>query len=151
MLSDPWCFLLLREALLGRRTFAQFRDELGIATDVLTARLNRLVDDGIMTRIPYRESGQRTRYAYALTPAGDELKVVLVALQQWGDRHITSSKGSRITAVASDTGHRVHVSLVDVHGTLVDQADAEFVRADAASALHRDAADHGVTAGKGRG
>ena len=80
VLTDTWSFLLVREALLGARTFAQFREALGIASDILTARLASLVEHGVMERTPYREPGQRTRYAYDLTPAGEELKTVLVAI-----------------------------------------------------------------------
>ncbi|WP_375735907.1 winged helix-turn-helix transcriptional regulator [Polymorphospora lycopeni] len=135
VLSDPWSFLLLREALLGRRTFAEFRDNLGIATDVLTARLNSLVEHGIMEKIPYQEPGQRTRHAYTLTPAGEQLKLVFIALQQWGDEHLASTEQLRVLPVTRDTRRRVRVTLVDEEGTLVDQANAEFV--PAASAIPR--------------
>lgn len=92
VLSDPWSFLLLREALLGRRTFAEFRDSLGISTDVLSARLTEMVEYGVMEKIPYRKPGERMRFAYALTPAGEELKLALAALQQWGIEHLSSSE-----------------------------------------------------------
>jgi DNA-binding HxlR family transcriptional regulator len=131
VLSDPWSFLLLREALLGRQTFAEFRDELGIATDILTSRLNNFVEHGIMQKVPYREPGQRTRHAYVLTAAGEELKVVLIALQQWGNQHLPSPKSLSVRPVVRDTEQPVRVILVDLEGALVDQADTEFIPADA--------------------
>src|SRR5258705_8836225 len=77
VLGERWTFLILREAMDGVTRFAQFRDALGIAPDVLTDRLTTLVDYGVMTRAPYQEPGSRSRYAYTLTPAGEELHVAL--------------------------------------------------------------------------
>ncbi|WP_314173866.1 winged helix-turn-helix transcriptional regulator [Streptomyces winkii] len=126
MLNDPWTFLLLREALLGRRTFAEFRDRLGIATDVLSARLASLVEHGIMEKIPYRQPGQRTRDAYALTPAGEELKLVVAALQQWGDEHLPSAKPLKALPFVNGSASRVRVSFVEESGTPVEPAQVEF-------------------------
>ncbi|MEV7693606.1 helix-turn-helix domain-containing protein [Microbacterium sp. NPDC089189] len=137
VLSDPWSFLLLREALLGRRTFAQFRDALGIATDVLSARLATLVEHGIMERTPYREPGQRTRDAYTLTPAGEELKTVLVALQEWGTQHMPSEKPSRVRALTRASRQPVHVGFIDDDGRKIAQDAVEFVRIENPSPVER--------------
>src|SRR5579875_2656161 len=88
VLGERWSFLILREALSGETRFARFREVLGVAPDVLTDRLNKLVDFGVLTREPYQEPGRRARHDYRLTPAGEELRVVLGSLQQWGDRHV---------------------------------------------------------------
>jgi DNA-binding HxlR family transcriptional regulator len=128
VLSDSWSFLLLREAHLGRRTFAQFRDSLGIATDVLSARLDALVEHGVLERIPYREPGQRTRDAYELTTAGNELKVVLVAMQQWGEAHLPRDQGSAVLPVTRDGQERVWASLVSADGRIEAHENVEFVR-----------------------
>lgn len=69
VLTDTWSFLLVREALLGARTFAEFREALDMTSDVLTARLAALVEHGVMEKSPYRVPGQRTRDAYDLTTA----------------------------------------------------------------------------------
>lgn len=129
VLSDPWTFLILRSSFLGRRTFAEFRDSLGIATDVLTARLNSLVEHGIFEKVPYREPGQRTRQAYDRTDAGQELLTVLVSLQQWGDAHLASSKPREVLPVHKKSGSEVVVTLVDDDGAFVESVDTEFVRA----------------------
>ncbi|WP_167041438.1 helix-turn-helix domain-containing protein [Salinibacterium sp. ZJ454] len=131
VLSDSWSFLLLREALLGRRTFAQFRDSLGIATDVLSARLNTLVEHGVLEKIPYQEPGQRTRDAYDLTAAGNELKVVLVAMQQWGEVHVPRGRGVIVLPLTRDGQERVRAALVDAHGVILGHEDVEFVRVTA--------------------
>lgn len=126
--TDTWSFLLVREALLGARTFAQFRDALGIASDVLTARLASLVEHGVMEKTPYREPGQRTRDAYELTPAGEELKTVLVAMQQWGHAHVPRDPELRVVPLTSEGKVRVHAELVDPDGRIVPPESVQFVR-----------------------
>lgn len=129
VLSDTWSFLLVREALLGARTFAQFRDALGIASDVLAARLTSLVEHGVMEKTPYQEPGQRTRDAYDLTPAGHELKTVLVAMQQWGHAHLPQGEELRVVPLTVEGRQRVHAELVDATGHVVPAAAVRFVRA----------------------
>lgn len=128
VLSDSWSFLLVREALLGARTFAQFRDALGIASDVLSARLAALVEHGVLQRTPYREPGQRTREAYDLTPAGEELTTVMVAMQQWGDRHVPRGRELRVLPLTIDGQQRVHAQLIDADGRPVAPEQVRFVR-----------------------
>src|SRR5437660_2974975 len=82
VVGERWTFLILREAFLGATRFAEFRDRLGVAPDVLSDRLATLVEFGVMAREPYREPGARSRFAYRLTPAGRELQVVLSAPPQ---------------------------------------------------------------------
>ncbi|PRI10444.1 winged helix-turn-helix transcriptional regulator [Leucobacter massiliensis] len=128
VLTDTWSFLLVREALLGARTFAQFRDTLGIASDVLTARLASLVEHGVMERTPYQEPGQRTRDAYHLTPAGEELKTVLVAMQQWGHTHVPQDPELRVIPLTTEGQRRVHAELVDPSGRIVPAEAVQFIR-----------------------
>src|ERR1700710_2722123 len=80
ILGERWTFLILREALGGATRFAEFRDFLDIAPNLLTDRLNTLVEYGVMTRQPYQEPGSRLRHSYHLTPAGHELRIALGAL-----------------------------------------------------------------------
>lgn len=128
VLTDTWSFLVVREALLGARTFAQFRDALGIASDVLTARLTSLVEHGVMEKTPYQEPGQRTREAYDLTPAGRELKTVLVAMQQWGHAHVPQDPELRVVPLTVQGRQRVHAELVDTSGHIVPAEAVKFVR-----------------------
>ena len=120
-------FLILREATFGRRTFASFRDVLGIATDVLSARLSTLVDVGILERVAYREPGQRTRSAYDLTPAGRELALVLVSLQQWAEVHLPVGVSPRAEPCRNGTTQRVRAVFVDDDGAVVESGDVRFV------------------------
>jgi DNA-binding HxlR family transcriptional regulator len=128
VLKDAWTFLILREALSGVTRFADFRTNLGIATDVLTDRLAVLVDAGVLRREQYQDPGHRARPSYHLTEAGGELKMVIAALQQWGDAHLPVSCGPTIERRDRRTGQPVEVAFVSAHGRRIDPAQAEFVR-----------------------
>ncbi|MDI5969070.1 helix-turn-helix domain-containing protein [Streptomyces sp. SL13] len=86
VVGDRWTLLILRDAMVGVTRFDAFRAGLGIADNILSNRLGRLVDGGLLTKVPYREGG-RTRHEYRLTPAGADLLPVLDALAVWGGRH----------------------------------------------------------------
>src|SRR2546423_14304005 len=90
VLPEPWTLLILRNATAGTTRFEDFRAQLGIADNVLTTRLAKLVDRGLLTKLPYRDGG-RTRYEYRLTRAGSDALPVLHALGAWGDAHTTST------------------------------------------------------------
>jgi DNA-binding HxlR family transcriptional regulator len=87
VVGERWTLLIIRDVFLGRRRFDELHESLGVARNVLTDRLNRLVGEGILERVPYSE--RPLRYEYRLTPKGLELNVALTALRQWGDRHLS--------------------------------------------------------------
>jgi DNA-binding HxlR family transcriptional regulator len=128
VLRDPWSFLVLREALAGVTRFADFRMNLGVATDVLTERLNALVEAGVLRREPYQEPGSRPRASYHLTAAGAELEVVVGALQQWGDVHLPVDCGPTIERRDRRTGEPIEVGFLTAKGRRVKPCDVEFVR-----------------------
>lgn len=123
VLGERWTFLVLREALWGVARFAQFRQRLGVAPDVLAERLGTLVEFGVLARRPYQEAGSRAREEYHLTAAGRELLVVLGALQQWGDDHLSRPEGPSVVRRHRSSGRPLHVGFVDEHGREVDLAD----------------------------
>ncbi len=84
MVNDAWTVLVLRDAFLGVRRFDQFVDDLGIARNVLTDRLERLVADGMMETKLYQE--RPTRYEYRLTEQGKDLFDVMMTLWSYGER-----------------------------------------------------------------
>jgi DNA-binding HxlR family transcriptional regulator len=86
VIGERWTMLVVRDAFFGVRRFDDFRRSLGIARNVLSARLGRLVEEGILERVRYQE--RPDRYEYALTEKGVDLWPVLVSLLQWGDRHV---------------------------------------------------------------
>ncbi len=85
VIGDRWSLLVLRGVFRGLYRFGELRDDLGIASNLLTTRLKRLVDEGILDKVEYCE--RPARYEYRLTPAGRDLSPVLVSLMQWGDLH----------------------------------------------------------------
>ena len=103
VVGDPWVLLILREAVQGVTRYDDFRAALGVADGVLSRRLAAMVDDGLMTRAPYR-SGNRTREEYLLTDAGRDLLPVLHALVRWGETHRPRPTG-RLVVVHDGCGH----------------------------------------------
>ncbi len=85
IVGERWTLLIVRDAFLGVRRFEQFQASLGIARNVLTDRLNRLVDEGILERVRYSERPER--YEYRLTRKGRDLHLALTGLRQWGDKY----------------------------------------------------------------
>lgn len=128
VLGERWTMLVLRDALLGSTRFAEFQRSLGVAPDVLTDRLNTLVDHGVMTRVPYRDGSSRSRHEYHLTPAGRELQLVLTALQQWGDEHLPHPGGPSLLRRRAGTERPVHVGLIDDRGKEVALDELALVR-----------------------
>ncbi len=111
LVGDRWTLLILREALYGVQRYDDLRADLQAPRSVLTQRLKRLVEHGIMMRQPYRDSGSRTRQAYVLTKVGRQLALPLLALMQWGDDHIRSD-AVPISICDSQTGKVLKVALV---------------------------------------
>ena len=103
--------LVLRDVMNGVRRFDDINRHLGVARDVLTRRLAGLVDDGVLVRVPYQDPGARTRYEYRLTPAGRDLRPVLLALIAWGDEHRPDPAGVPLTVVHADCGEPVRLAL----------------------------------------
>jgi DNA-binding HxlR family transcriptional regulator len=128
VLGERWTFLILREAFSDVTRFAEFRDRLGIAPDVLADRLATLVTYGVLERVTYQEPGSRSRSAYVLTPAGRELQVILAALQQWGDEHVPWPEGPSILRRVRGSDRPVHVGFLDDQGNEVPQADVAMIR-----------------------
>ncbi|MBA2283707.1 MAG: helix-turn-helix transcriptional regulator [Acidimicrobiia bacterium] len=82
--GDRWSLLILRDSFRGVRRFGDYCADLGIARNVLADRLDRLVDAGILHRVPYQE--RPVRNEYRLTEKGRDLSPALMALMRWGDR-----------------------------------------------------------------
>jgi DNA-binding HxlR family transcriptional regulator len=99
IVGERWTLLIVRDAFLGLHRFDQFQESLGIARNVLTDRLNRLVEEGILERVRYSE--RPARYEYRLTRKGRDLQIALTGLRQWGDAYV-SEKPPRVTRRKSD-------------------------------------------------
>lgn len=91
LVGERWTLLVLRDVFLGIRRFDALRESLGIARNVLASRLERLVAEGILEKVPYQE--RPLRHEYRLTAKGLDLWPVVVELLQWGDRHLAPVEG----------------------------------------------------------
>ncbi|MGA8219091.1 MAG: helix-turn-helix domain-containing protein [Solirubrobacterales bacterium] len=87
LLGDRWTLVILRQAFNGIKRFEDFQSTLGISRSLLSERLGRLVDAGVLRREPYKDA-VRTRDRYRLTEMGLDLYPVLMALREWGDRYM---------------------------------------------------------------
>ena len=84
VVGEWWSLLIVRDALLGVTRFDDFQVRLGISRNILTRRLNHLVEGGILKRVPYQDHPPRSEYR--LTEKGRDLWHVVTAMRQWGDR-----------------------------------------------------------------
>jgi len=91
VVGERWTLLVLRETFLGTRRFEDFRERLGIARNILTDRLERLVGEGILERRQYQD--RPARFEYRLMPKGIDLYEVILALKKWGDRWAVGEEG----------------------------------------------------------
>jgi DNA-binding HxlR family transcriptional regulator len=87
LMGDKWTLLVVRDLLLGKTTYTGFqRSPEGIPTNILAERLKRLQAAGIIEKSQYQE--RPVRYAYRLTEKGRDLQPVLLAMIDWGNKHI---------------------------------------------------------------
>jgi DNA-binding HxlR family transcriptional regulator len=105
VIGERWSLLIVRDVMNGRRRFGELQEGLGVARNVLTARLQRLVEEDILERRPYQRNPER--YEYFLTEKGLDLWPALVALLSWGDRHSPTPEGPPMLIVHKECGGAV--------------------------------------------
>jgi DNA-binding HxlR family transcriptional regulator len=129
LLGDRWTLLILRDATGGITRFDAFRQNLGIADNILAARLRRLTEAGVLVKVPYRD-GNRTRHEYRLTPAGADLLPLLRALAGWGAAWTQPAEPSGpIAMLHAGCGGGVNVAgTCDRCGAAVPREDETWVR-----------------------
>ncbi len=112
LVGDRWTLLVMREILFGRRRFAELRRNTGIAPNILSERLQTLVEHGLLRRKLYSEHPES--YEYVPTRKGVDLNVVITALLGWGDKYATPPGGPPRVQVHTRCGHdarpRMHCS-----------------------------------------
>jgi DNA-binding HxlR family transcriptional regulator len=105
VVGEWWTMLILREAFLGTRRFHDFQRNLGIARNILSARLKKLVARGILERCADEAGGRRLEYR--LTDKGRAFFPVLMALMQWGDRFMACAGGAPVRVVDRVSGNEI--------------------------------------------
>lgn len=101
IVGEWWTLLIIRDAFFGVTRFDAFSERLGIARNVLTQRLETLVEHGVFAKEPYQD--KPVRYDYRLTEKGRDLWLVLTALRQWGDKWAAPG-GAPVVATHRDCG-----------------------------------------------
>jgi DNA-binding HxlR family transcriptional regulator len=133
VIGEKWAFLILRGALNGLHHFEEFQAGLGIARNILSDRLAKMVAGGILERSP--DPADKRRVIYSLTPKGEDLLPVVLALRQWGDQwgygtmrvvlaDRRDSKPVRKICVQAHDGRELKLSEL----TWIDREDAESLR-----------------------
>ena len=142
--GEWWSILILRDAFHGLTRFDQFQENLGIAPNMLTRRLNSLVESGLLERRRYSERPPRDEYL--LTQAGRDFRPVLWALLAWGNKHF-APEGPSVVIADSRNGAEAHPVLVDRNsGRPIVEPDFRLAAGPAADARTRRR--HGFLAGE---
>ena len=111
ILGERWTVLILRESFYGVRRFSEMQRNLGIARNILSARLQTLVGAGVLER---RRAEEGERHEYRLTDMGRDLFPVLVAIMRWGDTHLAGEQGPPL-ALRHKCGHDAEPEIVCSH------------------------------------
>lgn len=111
LVGDWWTPLVMREAFFGRRRFDEFQKALGVSRAVLTQRLGRLVEEGLLSKHRYQE--HPPRYEYALTDKGRAFYDVLAAMWRWGSDWLWDEGRPPADLVDRESGEVVRPAVVD--------------------------------------
>ncbi|WP_321796863.1 helix-turn-helix domain-containing protein [Caballeronia sp. J97] len=136
-MGEWWTLLIVRECTQGSRRFDEFQSGLGIARNVLTARLERLIELDILERFPVAE--RANTFGYRLTSKGADLYPVLVALMQWGDKWLRPNGKPPIELVEDANGRPVETLKVrGTDGQPLGYRDVRFAAGPGATKKTRD-------------
>jgi DNA-binding HxlR family transcriptional regulator len=123
VIGERWTLLILRDAFFGAKRFGQFERSLGIAKNILTARLNMLVDEGILEK---RDSAEGAHPEYVLTRKGLDLQPILLAMTHWGDKYKADARGDRLVFVERASGRPIRrMSAVSEDGRSLQPRDVQ--------------------------
>ena len=126
LIGERWTLLIVRDVMNGNRRFGELQSSLGVARNVLSARLQRMVDEEILERRAYQESPPR--YEYLLTEKGLDLWPALIALLNWGDRYSAGPEGPPKLIVHKECGGQVSErGICESCGKLLHARDARQV------------------------
>ena len=113
VLGDHWNLLIIRQACLGTRRFDDFQVSLGIGRNILSQRLARLVDEGLLGKVEYQ--AHPPRHEYRLTDKGRDVYPILTAMAAWGDQWLTGPEGTPLVLHHTACDHDLHAVVVCSH------------------------------------
>ena len=133
--GEWWSILILRDAFKGKTRFDEFQKSLGIAPNMLTRRLDTLVESGLLERRRYSE--KPPRHEYVLTPRGHDFRPVLWTLMTWGNKHFPP-EGRTVVLVDAETGEQVDPVMMDTRtGRVIRPPDFKVAEVSLPSASAR--------------
>ena len=131
-LGDWWTLLIVRDAFFGARRFRDFESSLGIAKNILSARLQHLVEHGIFERVDVGNEGQR--FEYRLTEKGEALLPVLTVLREWSDDWVFGPGHEPVIVQDRRTGQRIpRLRVIDANGRPLSRRDLRAIPGPGAS------------------
>ncbi len=139
IVGERWSLLIVRDVMNGHRRFDQLQKALGVARNVLSARLQRLIEEEILERRAYQSNPER--YEYFLTEKGLDLWPSLIALLNWGDRYSPSPEGPPMLIVHKECGGAVSDrGICESCGKVLHARDARALPGPGLEVAGRDAA-----------
>jgi DNA-binding HxlR family transcriptional regulator len=144
VVGDRWSILVLREAYYGVTRFDDFQFYIGVATNILSTRLKKFVDLGVMKRLPLPEHSRR--YEYVLTDMGRDFFRTYVALKKWGDDWLAEGSGPQVVFQDRESGKEISSpGILSAHGKPLRLEDIEVVAGPDAVAFNRKRFGKGVS------
>lgn len=128
VMGERWSFMILRASFNGVHHFEEFLSELGIARNILSSRLAKLVEHGILERLPV--AGDRRKIEYRLTDKGMDLLPALLALRQWGQKYGVQVEENPVLVDERDRLPIGPVAITAHDGRTIDKHDLLFVHRD---------------------
>ncbi|KAF1044908.1 MAG: putative HTH-type transcriptional regulator [Herbaspirillum frisingense] len=136
IVGDRWALLIVRDAFDGLRRFGEFRDNLGVARNILADRLKKLTDAGILDSAPASDGSAYLEYV--LTKKGEALLPVVIGLRQWGEQHLFAPGETHSRLVEKKNGKTVPRMLpVGAEGKPLSAQQVEVVKAPARRAAKK--------------
>lgn len=131
LVGEWWTLLILRDAFNGMQRFGEFQQSLGMSKNVLTARLRKLVEHGVLALAPAADGSAYQQYS--LSAKGRSLYLVLIALRQWGEEHLCAEGEVSDRLVDWRDGQPVRLEVRSHDGTKLEVDDLALVPVPAAS------------------
>lgn len=141
VMGERWSFLILRAAFNGLIHFEEFSGELGIARNILAGRLAKLVDHGVLTRVPCQDD--RRKVEYRLTEKGRDLLPAMLALRQWGEKYTMAVPCNPVLVDARDNQPIAPITVRAADGRELCWADLAWEDRDAPDTEKQPRSDQG--------